>query len=104
MTKDEIIKLVKNAVYGIEPNAEIILFGSRSRGDYEFDSDWDFLILVDGALSDKKIKWIRNKLYEVELECGEVISQIIRSHNDWNSQLYKIMPFYKKIEQEGIRL
>jgi len=45
--RDKLIASVKEAVYEISPNADIILFGSRSRGDYTEESDWDFLILID---------------------------------------------------------
>lgn len=30
---------------------KIILFGSRARGDFKEDSDWDFLVVVDKNLS-----------------------------------------------------
>ncbi len=42
-----ISKLVKQEVTKIDPKAEIILFGSRARGDFRMDSDWDFLVLLD---------------------------------------------------------
>jgi len=33
---------------------KIILFGSRARGDYKEDSDWDFLIIVNEGLNRKE--------------------------------------------------
>ena len=30
---------------------KIILFGSRARGDFKEDSDWDILVVVDRKLS-----------------------------------------------------
>jgi uncharacterized protein len=30
---------------------KIILFGSRARGDFVPDSDWDFLVVVDKDIS-----------------------------------------------------
>ncbi|MCD6239500.1 MAG: nucleotidyltransferase domain-containing protein [Thermotogae bacterium] len=41
---------------------KIILFGSRARGDYKEDSDWDFLIIVNEELNRKEKRAI--------LECG----------------------------------
>ena len=49
MKREKLLKQVKQAVHEVEPDAGIILYGSRSRGDSVSDSDWDFLILVDGA-------------------------------------------------------
>ena len=41
---------IKESVREVEPESEIILFGSRARGDERADeradSDWDLLILV----------------------------------------------------------
>jgi len=36
--------------------ANLVLFGSRRRGDYGKDSDWDFLVIVDEDLSRER-KW-----------------------------------------------
>jgi predicted nucleotidyltransferase len=33
---------------------EIIVFGSRARGDYHKESDWDFLVVTDQDLSFKE--------------------------------------------------
>ena len=36
------------ASHVLPKGAEVILFGSRARGDARVDSDWDILILIDG--------------------------------------------------------
>ena len=104
MKRHLLIQQIKNTVYKIEPGAEIILYGSRSRGDAVSESDWDLLILVDGHLTDKRVDRIRHRLYEVEWDTGEVISSIVRTRQEWDSRSYKAMPFHQRIEQEGIRL
>ena len=43
MTQVSLLTQVKQLIHQIEPEAEIILFGSRARGDAAPDSDWDFL-------------------------------------------------------------
>ncbi len=87
-----------------EPEAEIILYGSQSRADASSESDWDLLILVDGPITDERIDRIRHPLYELEWESDEVISSIVRSREEWNSDLYQAMPFHQRVQQEGIRL
>ena len=59
---------LRQVVREVEPDGEIILHGSRSRGDAVSESDWDLLILVDGPLSDERTDRIRHRLYEVEWE------------------------------------
>ena len=104
MKRDEMIEKIKGAVHEVEPEAEIILYGSRSRGESHSESDWDFLILVDGPLEDKRIDRIRHRLYEIEWESGEVISSIVRGRKEWNSDLYRAMPFHQRVQEEGTRL
>jgi predicted nucleotidyltransferase len=104
MNREELLDRVKAAVRAVEPDAEIILYGSRSRGEFVADSDWDFLILVSGRLDDSRVDAVRHRLYEVEWESGEVISSIVRSLEQWHSDLYQSIPFHQQVEQEGIRL
>jgi predicted nucleotidyltransferase len=104
MNEEELLEQVRLAVYGMEPDAEIILYGSRSRGDSVPTSDWDFLVLVDGPLNDERIDRIRHRLYEIEWESGEVISSIVRNREQWNSDLYRAMPFHQRVAEEGIKL
>ncbi len=40
--------ILKRHNVGVE---QILLFGSRARGDAQPDSDWDFYVLVDGELA-----------------------------------------------------
>jgi predicted nucleotidyltransferase len=48
MDQEGLLIRVKQAIHDVEPAAEIILYGSRSREDAGTESDWDFLVLVDG--------------------------------------------------------
>ena len=104
LNREELLEQIRQAVREVEPDGEIILHGSRSRGDAVSESDWDLLILVDGPLSDERTDRIRHRLYEVEWEYGEVISSIVRDRLEWHSDLYQSIPFHRRVEQEGIRL
>ncbi len=104
MNREELLKRVKRAICEVEPNAKIILYGSRSRGDSLAESDWDFLILVDGPVDYERTDRIRHQLYEIEWESGEVLCSIVRSREEWNSSFYRAMPFRQNVEREGIVL
>lgn len=103
-SREDIIRQVKRTIHEVEPDAEVILYGSRARGDFESDSDWDFLILVDGTVDSQRIDRIRHRVYEIEWKCDEVISSIIRDKKEWDSPLYRAMPLRQRIEQEGIKI
>jgi uncharacterized protein len=102
--KDRLLAKVKECVLAIEPFAEVFLFGSRARNDFAEFSDWDFLVLVDGAVTTTRADRIRHSLYEIEWETGEVISTIVKSRQLWNDPGYRIVPLHKSIEREGILL
>jgi predicted nucleotidyltransferase len=101
---EELLTQVKQTIYEIEPDADIILYGSRARHDAHPESDWDFLILLDGAVDDKRTDAIRHRLYDIEWECGEVLSAIVRSRQEWHTPLYQVMPFAKVVREQGMLL
>jgi predicted nucleotidyltransferase len=92
--------LVKSAIHQLGEDAEVILFGSRARGDFDTDSDWDFLILIQEELTSDKEELIRNALYDIELATGEVITSIIEKKSEWEK--YDQTLIFKNIEEEGI--
>ncbi len=104
MKREDLIAKVKKTVIEIEPDAEIILYGSRVRNNSTSESDWDFLILVEGPVDDDRIDKIRHRLYEIEWEEGEVLSSIVRNREEWNRLPYTTTPFYKNIVNEGVTL
>lgn len=79
------------------------MYGSRARGDERKDSDWDILILTNYASDFQVERKFRDKLYDLELETGEVFSVFVYSKNDWQSR-QKITPFFKNVTQEGVRI
>jgi predicted nucleotidyltransferase len=104
MDQEVLLMRVKQTIHEVEPAAEIILYGSRSREDAGAESDWDFLVLVDGPVNDVRIDAIRHRLYELEWECGEVLCSVVRSREEWDSPRYQAMPFHQNVEREGIVL
>ncbi|NUO02144.1 MAG: nucleotidyltransferase domain-containing protein [Saprospiraceae bacterium] len=97
----EILSLVKDEVLKIDKQAEVILFGSRARGDFRQDSDWDFLILLEKPLNPQLKDLIRENLYKLELEHNAVISSLVHNKTDWEGRA--VMPIFQIIEKEGIR-
>lgn len=95
--------LIKQTVGKIDPNAEIILYGSRARGTERKDSDWDILILTDYPINITKERTFRNSLYDLELETGEPFSVFVYSKIDWDTKQI-ITPFYVNITKEGVKL
>ncbi len=102
-TRDQILKDIKQAVLSVDPQAEIVLFGSRARGDYKEDSDWDVLVLTDKAQDNAvhKLK-ILDAIYDVELRSGYLITPIIRNKKLW--QTLKVSPLFNEVRKDGVEL
>ena len=98
-----ISKMIRNYINAIDPKADVILYGSRARGDERPDSDWDILILTNNAADVVTERKFRNKLYDLELETGEALSVFVYSKNDWQTR-QRITPFFHNVSREGIRI
>jgi predicted nucleotidyltransferase len=100
LIQDRITKTIHNK----DPKAVAYLFGSRARGDFRPDSDWDILILVDANRVTNEIEDnFRDDLYDIELESGQIISTFIYPKDYWFSTLI-YSPLYKNVNKEGILL
>jgi len=94
---------IRTEIKRIDPKAKVILFGSRARGDARKDSDWDLLILIDSLDIRKKEDLFRDKLFDLELETGEIISMFVYNNKDWTTR-HKVTPLYRNIIREGVVL
>lgn len=100
--KQYIIQSIRKKVNEIDKNAEVILYGSRARGDNKKESDWDIMILLNRKNVDKKIEQtFRHHLFDLELEIGVPISVFVYSKSDWEGK-YSFTPLYRSIKKEGI--
>lgn len=77
------------------------LFGSRARGDFDSESDLDVLIVVE--ILDWQIeKDIFELCFEIGLKYDLLLSPIVYSKREYESNRNKITPFYQSVEREGI--
>ena len=102
--KEQILKMIVETVDRTAPNSEVYLYGSRARGTANKLSDWDLLIL----LNRKNISFdfetnFMDQFYEIELETGQVISPLIYTKNDWDTN-HSFTPLFANIQKEGVRI
>ena len=95
----KIESLVKQEIKKIDPDAEVILFGSRARGDFRKDSDWDFLVLLARPLTPDLKSLILENLYNIELQHNSILSPSIHSKTEWEGLI--VTPIYQIIKSEG---
>jgi len=101
---NDILLMIANTVKAIVPNATVILYGSRARGDNNPDSDFDVLILQEKEKiwreDEMKVKY---PLYDIEFETGKIISPLVLSKKDWETR-HRITPFYDNVIKEGMQI
>ena len=80
---------------------KIILFGSRARGDYHDDSDYDILVLKRGVTNERKLSGdLKIRFYKEKLLIS--IDIIVMEHDRFY-QLSDVAGFiYKNIIKEGV--
>ena len=104
--QDETLKLIKEIIlktakkHNIEID-KIILFGSRARGDYREDSDWDILIVTEEKLDTRRkiTFW-----YEIYRRIDLPVDIIVVSENTLKKFGKDTGFIYKYALEEGITI
>lgn len=101
--RDKVIDLIRTTVREKEPDAQIILYGSRARGDAREDSDWDVIVILN------KPPMTHSKRYEIACDIwdkgfgiGEEINTFVYTKDQWDSAPPSI--FKHNVREEGILL
>lgn len=92
----------RESIHKISPKVKVILYGSRARGDAVPESDYDLLVLVEHPITLKEEDIFRQQLFPIEIETGCVLTLNVYHLSDWDSVLYKVMPFRQNVEREGL--
>jgi len=102
-TSDPIIKELSEALkkeFGYKIK-DIILFGSRARGDASPESDYDILVLVD-----KETKEAADKIFNITCEIGwkhnVVITVFVHDKSYYEDKKYE--PLFMNIRKEGVHV
>ena len=84
------------------PEIEVILYGSKARGDFDKASDIDLLILLDASVDTSLEEEITEISYDIELKYDVVFGKIVENKDFWNSPLANAMPLHWNIDAEGV--
>ncbi len=80
----------------------IILFGSRARGDAAPDSDMDILVVLDEPNTVKARNYVNACAWEAGFECGLVVSPVVVSRQDWEKGPEHYSLLAQAVAEEGI--
>lgn len=80
--------------------AEVVLFGSRARGDQRADSDWDLAVFLRGGADSRDLCSLADAAYDLIVETGEFIQPLALSAETHPTDRLLL----RRIRAEGIRL
>lgn len=98
---DQVLRDFLQSIDGIRPQIrQLILFGSRARGDHRLESDYDVLVVVA-----RKEPALLDALYEgvmdVLLAHGRLVSLKVFSETEFKRLMDLRTPFMARIAEEG---
>lgn len=101
--EQDVINLIRTTIRKSEPTAQIILYGSRARGDARPDSDWDVLAIVDKAHMDMEDRGnLEYDVWDKGLDIGEEINLFAYTKRQWEAAPPSL--FKHNVVNEGILL
>jgi predicted nucleotidyltransferase len=80
---------------------EVVLFGSRARGDARDDSDCDVVVVVDHRSEE-----VREAILDIEVDLldrfGTLVTCLLRDEREWEAS--RKMPIGLNVVREGVPL
>ena len=101
--KAQIVSLIRDTIRASEPTAQIILYGSRARGDAREDSDWDVLAIIDKprlTLQDRSN--LQFPVWDKGLALGQEINVFPYTRRQWEQAPPSLFKY--NVMKEGIML
>ena len=100
MRHSQVINNIKEVAKKVLPKGSTLyLYGSRARGDYHEDSDWDLLLLLDKpSVHYKERDELEIPFVEMGWDIGEDVSARAYSKQQWYHGPHSM--FYFNVEQD----
>jgi len=98
-----VAKELKEKLSDVTSLVDIIVFGSRARGDQDEYSDLDISIIVPSLNTE-----LKERIYEIAWEVGfenyMVISPLVFTEDEIENSALRSAPIVKNIFEEGVRV
>jgi predicted nucleotidyltransferase len=100
----EFLGRLREVIRSFCPSATILLYGSVARGAKGAESDYDIVILTDASLSREEEDMVEDAIYDLQLVHGVAVSAIFHTKSEWESPLYRVMPFHQEVDKDAVVL
>ena len=102
--QSEALREIKSSVRARFDVKDFLLYGSAARGEAEYESDLDLMIVVSDPISRLKRHEITDIVFDVNLKFGTNFSTLVVDRESWESGLVSVLPLREEIMREGIHL
>lgn len=103
--KDEDRRAIAEAVEVLQkslPVAQVVLFGSKSRGDDDPESDIDLLVLTHRPVSRAERHAAVDALFDIQLRHDVVLSPLVVAAEEWRAGMLSALPIHDEVEEHGV--
>lgn len=80
---------------------QVMLFGSKARGESLPQSDIDLLILADGPVISQLRREVSDCLARINLAYDVVLTAVIVPEQDWQEGLIHYTQLYQEVQRDG---
>jgi predicted nucleotidyltransferase len=84
------------------PIKEVILFGSKARGDDDEDSDIDLFLLTTRQIHWKEREAIVHALFDIGMEHDVIFSILDATVSSFENGIFTAFPVYDEITRDGV--
>lgn len=103
LCREKVLDMIRTTVRAQEPDAQIILYGSRARGDARDDSDWDIVIILNNPPMPHAERYtIAYDLWVKEQDVGEEINLLVYTKDQWKNAPPSLSKYNAR--EEGLQL
>jgi len=100
----KILKKLKSMLQERVKLHQVILFGSRARGDAQPDSDMDVLVVLNEARTRKTRRIISQCAWEAGFDEGVVIAPVVVSRDHWEKGPERASLLAIAVREEGVAI
>lgn len=100
----EILRNFRDKISQRFPDVQVILFGSRARGDADPQSDADVVVILKNSPSEADQDFISDSAWEVGYPYGLVIVPVVFGLEEWESGPERFSLLVQAVQLEGVPL
>ena len=97
------LKELKEKINEKYPGTELILYGSKARGNFSKDSDVDILVLIN-KINPETERGVSDIIVDELIKTGIPLNEILVEKALLESYIAEQIPFYKNVKNEGVRI